>query len=149
MKTLDELKRLKAILKKSRLPRSRGVWKGAKVVISQKPRPQRAEGGFYPAPRYVVTKYAMELSWLFEKLRDAFYAESRLDGCSKIEFFGRLANAAGRSLQNPEHTTAGALLEDVLQEAFLIYHEIEGNDFRYLQIASGNEIFDDYVNKNK
>jgi hypothetical protein len=149
MSTLRELNRLEETIKSFNLPPLKGEWKGAKVVITQNPRPKSAEGGFYPAPRYVVTKYALELSWLFKKLRDAFYAEDRLDGCSKIEFFGRLANASERSLQNRRHTTAKSLLTDVLQEAFFIYYEMEGDDFHYLQIATGNAILDDYVGKNK
>jgi hypothetical protein len=50
-------------------------------------------------PRIVVTPYALELSWLFESLRDAFYADNLLDGQSRIEFFGRRANAVDRCLK--------------------------------------------------
>ena len=149
MKTHEELKRLEAILKKSPLPRSRGEWKGAKVVISQTARPKSAKGGFYPAPRYVVTEHSLELSWLFKKLMDAFYAEKKLDSCTKIEFFGRLANAATRTIKDSEHSTAQHLLTAVLQEAFMIYNEMEAGTFCSLSIASGNEIFNDYVKQAK
>jgi hypothetical protein len=67
-------------------------WGGADVVIrSHKPEP-RSENSWYPEPRWVVTPNAKPLSKLFYNLRDAFYG--MLDGCSKIEFYGRMAEAA-------------------------------------------------------
>lgn len=146
MKTIDELHRLEQELSKERLPRARRKWGGADVVISIKP-PKRAEEGFYPEPRYVVTNHAFELSWLFEALRDAFYAEARIDSCSKIEFFGRLANAANRFLQRSTNPTAHHLCAAVLHEAFAIYEETEQGTFQCLAIAFGNEIVDDYVDE--
>lgn len=146
MKTIDELNRLERELSTPRLPRARREWGGADVVITRKPS-QKTEGGFYPEPRYVVTNYSFELSWLFEALRDAFYAEARLDSCSKIEFFGRLANAANRFLHRSTHPTAHHVCAAVLHEAFAIHEETEEGTFQCLPVAFGNEIVDDYVDE--
>ena len=71
------------------------AWRGADVVITDQPLPPSPPDSFYPPQRPVVTVHVAELSWLFERLRDSFMP--LLDGSSKIEFFGRLANAANRS----------------------------------------------------
>jgi hypothetical protein len=86
---------------------------------------------------------AGELSWLFERLRDAFYAEDRLDGCSKIEFFGRLANTANRCIAQGHGKDAAALCLAVLHEAIAIHEEMEAGRFRSLGMAASNEILDD------
>ena len=84
---------------------------------------------------------------MFARLRNAFYAEARLDGCSKIEFFGRLANAANRCLHREPAATAQLLCAAVLHEAFAIYDEMEDGGFEYLAVAFGNQIVDDYVDE--
>jgi hypothetical protein len=145
MKTLEELKRLENVLVEPHLPRAEREWGGADVVISHKTPPKSEKGGFYPDPRYVITEYSFELSFLFEKLRDAFYAEKRLDGCSKIEFFGRLANAANRCIKRSGSLTSRNLYAAVLHEAFAIYDEMEEGAFKCRAVAVGNEIVDDYV----
>ncbi|GAB4180561.1 MAG: hypothetical protein Kow00108_17020 [Calditrichia bacterium] len=144
MKTLEELERLAKLLEQKELPRAEGEWGGADVIITKESPPKKAEEGFYPEPRYVVTQHSLELSWLFERLRDAFYAEKRLDGCSKIEFFGRLANAALRCMRNSSDASAHILYAAVLHEAFAIYYEMEDGNFECLPIARGNEIVDDH-----
>lgn len=146
MRTTDELRRLEGELSGGPLPRAEREWGGADVIIS-KASPTPSGGGFYPEPRYVVTPHALELSWLFESLRDAFYAESRLDGCSKIEFFGRLANAANRCLVRESDADANLLCAAVLHEAFAILDEMDEGSFQCLGIAIGNEIVDDYVDE--
>ena len=142
MTTIELLQNLANDLKASRIRRAR-EWGGADVVITRRA-PKNTAGGFYPDPRYVITEHALELSWLFEALRDAFYAESLIDGCTKIEFFGRLANAANRFISKNIQVTAHALCMTVLHEAFAIYEEIMGGEFKYLWFAVGNEIADDY-----
>lgn len=87
-----ELENLLQKLNISPVPKSE-EWGGADVgITSQKPKPW--SGGFYSEPRYVVTPHAPELSWLFEQLQSVF--SDLLDGTTKIELFGRLANAALR-----------------------------------------------------
>ena len=146
MKTVDELNRLEKELSRKQLPRARREWGGADVVITRN-RPHKTEGGFYPDPRYVVTDYSFEISWLFEALRDAFYAEARLDSCSKIEFFGRLANAGNRFLRRSSLPTAHQLCAAVLHEAYAIYEEMEDGAFQCLPLAFGNDIVDDNVDE--
>ncbi len=148
MRTIDELNRLTQILACPQLPSARHEWGGADVVITPMPPPEESEPGFYPEPRYVLTPYSLELSLLFEKLRDAFYAEERIDGASKIEFFGRLANAANGYRQHATGpTSAHHLCAAVLHEAFAIYDEMEEGSFEGVAIAMGNEIADDYVDE--
>lgn len=118
-------------------------WGGADVAIIPAV-PERRPGGFYPEPRYVVTPFALELSWLFEKLRDAF--GNALDGMNKIEFYGRLANAANRYLKHaPAQNDPKGLLDAVLREAAAMHDEMEEGRFVVLPIAEGNTIWDDIV----
>jgi hypothetical protein len=123
-------------------------WGGADVVLTSiVPTASNGES-FYPEPRYVVTPNAKVLSRLFYSLRDAF---NKIDDFSffKIEFFGRLANAASRyqsrlagSSENPKD-----LLQAVLHEAFAMLDELEEGSFNLLPIASGNTIWDDLVER--
>jgi hypothetical protein len=107
VKTIVELRRIEEALASVPLPRADREWGGADVVISGEAPPPSGTVNFYPEPRYVVTKHSLELSWLFERLRDAFHAESRLDGCSKIEFFGRRDKVSYLSKEAPGPDTAG------------------------------------------
>jgi hypothetical protein len=74
MKTLEELIKLKDVLGNEQLPIAKKTWGGADVIIAT----SSWETHGYSKPRFVVTPYALEISWLFERLRDAFYAENRL-----------------------------------------------------------------------
>lgn len=120
-------------------------WGGADVVIAPPQRPAR-HPSFRPEPRGIVTKHASELSWLFVRLRDIF--SPYYDGQTKIEFFGRLANAAQRyqaRKQGPE--VLRDLLGAVVHEAFAIADEMEEGSFRSFALALGNEIVDDYIDE--
>jgi hypothetical protein len=145
MKTIEELDRLEKVLEEEVIPQARNEWKGADVAIQSEQPIASQEDRFYPEPRYVVTHYSLELSWMFESLRDAFYAENLLDSFSKIEFFGRLANAANRCIKRSQSLTVQLLLAAVLHESFAIYNEIEKGTFQYLLVAINNEIEDDRV----
>src|SRR4051812_48789104 len=92
----EKLERLASAIASGSPHRAETLWGGADVVIDTSPHPP-VHDAFYPEPRYVITRFAPELSWLFEQLRDAF--TSLLDGASKIEFFGRLALAAQEYLR--------------------------------------------------
>ena len=146
MKTVQHLQQLEAALEQPSFAKAKREWGGADVVITSK-RPAATDGAnsFYPDPRYVVTDHALELSWLFEKLFTAFYADNLLDGCTKIEFCGRLANAANRCLAKPPAGSARPLLAAVMHEAFCIYEEIQDGSFAYLTVAVGNAIADDFI----
>lgn len=142
MHTLDSLIYLKKIIYKPILPKAKGEWGGAGVAI-RKDKPVKKGKSFYHEPRYVITQYSHELSWLFMKLMRAFNSENRLDHINKIEFFGRLANAANRCINNSDKLTPHILYSAVLHEAFLIYEEMENKEFEYLCIARDNEIYND------
>lgn len=92
----------------------------------------------------MVTQYSREVSWLFERLRDAF--NPLLDGESKIEFYGRLANAA-RNYQR--HVNGGENAKDILRavlyEAVVMLEEMEEGTFEYLSLAIGNTVPADLV----
>ena len=126
---------------------SSSMWQGADVVITNKP-PIIQDGGFYPAPRYVVTSHASELSWLFEQVRNIFI-EIDDYGFLKEEIFGRLGNTANRFLaKNPEADTNETLLA-VMHEAFAIAEEIRDGEFAALMVTSGNQILDDLISESE
>jgi hypothetical protein len=106
-------------------PEARDEWGGADVVIYAKPPPKKpSKRGAYPEPRTVVTPHSRHLTWLFYELRDAF--GDLLDHLTKIEFYGRLANAALRyqsRCSGPE--VRKDLLLAVLHEAFAMLDEFE------------------------
>ncbi|MGA2701009.1 MAG: hypothetical protein ABSH35_07920 [Isosphaeraceae bacterium] len=123
------------------------AWGGADVAITDRPPKPSSADDFYPEPRYVVTKHALELSWLFESLRDIF--SPVLDGATKIEFYGRLANAANHYVARfaGQARTAQDLLFAVAHEAFAILDEMEDGEFHFLLVAVGNTIWDDLVDE--
>jgi len=123
------------------------LWQGADVVITNKP-PIVNEDSFYPAPRYVVTAHASELSWLFEQVRNIFI-EIDDYGFLKEEIFGRLGNTANRFLaKNPEADIDETLLA-VMHEAFAIAEEIRDGEFASLMVTSGNQILDDLISESE
>lgn len=133
-------------IKSGNYPHNRRYWGGADVVITAKA-PKPSTGGFYPDPRYVVTRFSRELSWLFEEMGVTFF--NFLDGCNKIEFYGRLANMAIRYQQRlkDETETEKDLLLAVLHEAFTMLEEMEDGRFQFLLVADGNTIFDDFIDR--
>jgi hypothetical protein len=122
-------------------------WGGADVVIRYHNFKPSGNPSWYPEPRWVVTPNAKPLSKLFYNLRDTFYG--MLDGCSKIEFYGRLATAAlnyQEGLQGkPEDATE--LLKAVLKEAEMMLAEMEQRNFQVLNVAPGGAIWADLVNR--
>ena len=99
-------------------------WIGAGTAVARKrPEPLPLED-FYGPPLYVITPHAMELSWLYRELRDAFFAEKLLDGCTKDDFFRRLSQAALDAIEENGAIGAEELCLKVLDEAGKIYREI-------------------------
>jgi hypothetical protein len=142
MSTIETLHETVSLLNKGPIPRSENLWGGADVrILFQPPKPKEGPQ-WRSAPRDVITPRAKEVSWLFERLRDAFYSEDRLDGCSKIEFFGRLANAADRCVNQGHGGNSKLICFAVLHEAFAIYEEMEAGRFEVLVIAPSGEIAD-------
>lgn len=142
MKTIEELKRLNELIANNQIGKAKHLWGGADVAVV-KEQPKTSPDGFYPDPFFVVSrKFSLEISWMFEQLRDAFYAEKLLDGCSKIEFFGRLARAANRGILRNEEDCS-VICTEILEEAQQIYGEITSNSFDVLPISTGTIIADD------
>lgn len=139
MKTIEELKRLNNAILNDKIEKAAKNWGGADVAVVNR-QPRVNPNSFYPDPFFVIsTKFSLEISWMFEQLRDAFYCENLLDGCSKIEFFGRLARAANRGIfRNNED--CHVICMEILKEAQQIYGEITSNTFEVLPIGSGNQI---------
>lgn len=141
----ETLKLLAETIASGNIPKEKQEWAGADVCIVLKA-PAKKEDGFYPESRYVETKYPLELSWIFFTLKDAFYAEDLLDGCSKFEFFGRLANAAIRATGANPKISCPDLCKAVALEAETIYNELTHCEFHCLPLGFGNEIYDDRRN---
>jgi hypothetical protein len=139
MKKLDELAHL---LAEPVLPKASRHWAGADVVVAFSPPPD-FWSSYYPRDREVFTEHALELSYFFEFLRDAFYEEGRIDHCSKIEFFGRLANAADAYLLEQRDASAHLLCAVVLHEAYAMAKQMDEGKFDFLVLAKGNQIADD------
>jgi len=126
--------------------RAQHNWGGADVVITSRPRNALRESEFYPEPRTVVTPFSREVSWLFEHLRDAF--SGLIDGTSKIEFYGRLANAAKNYQQQVNGgENAKDIMRAVFYEALVMLEEMEEGTFEYLSVAEGNTILADLVDE--
>jgi len=119
------------------------AWGGAGVGITRRPQKSNPDD-FYPEPRWVVTPFVNELSWLFEQLWEGF--RPLLDHVTKFEFFGRLGNAANRY-----HETAGpdasvrGLLNAVLAKAWSIAAEIASDAFEALPVAPDRAIAEDFI----
>ncbi|MCL4461880.1 MAG: hypothetical protein M1297_09280 [Nitrospirae bacterium] len=131
------------------MPRSQRLWSGGGVAVVFR-RPRRPEGilEWYADPRFVVTPHGFEVSRVFEELWKAF--RPLLDSVSRIEFFGRLANAvhscgieSRREGGGESHPSRKDLLLAILYEAVLIERELEEGSFGFLMISSGNENRDD------
>ena len=95
-------------------------WGGADVAIVSRLPELTDTPDFYPPPRFVVTRFARELSWLFKSLQIAF--AGALDYETKYSFYGRLADAADRyTADGPVDTqTREGLISAVLREARLL-----------------------------
>ena len=64
--------------------------------------------------RVVVTKYAIELSWLFIQLRELYY--ERINSVSKYDFYGELAQKAIDQVNETDNKcSADELLFEVLR----------------------------------
>lgn len=145
MNLRDSLIELQQTIAEGPLPRASRCWTGAGVAIISPSEPSPGPDGLRPAPRLVVTPFALEISWLVERLGSAFFRAGRIDGNSKIEFFGRVANAANRLLQAAPGSSASELCDAILLEAHVILLEMDHGQFRTLGVAPPGRIADDDV----
>lgn len=120
-------------------------WQGADVVVSNVLKLGNSEvKSFYPSPRFVITEYVGEVSWLFEKLAHIFANEENY-GAWKEEFFGRLGNMANRVIGRNPNTAIIDIQLAILHEAYSVFEEIQSDTHHYLLVASGNTIYDDLI----
>ena len=118
----ETLKQLSETISSGKIPKAEVPWGGADVCIILKGSP-RDKGSMYSEPYYVETDYPLELSWIFFQLKDAFYAEKVIDYFSKLEFFGRLADAANRAIKAKPKISCQDLCRAVVLEAEKFYNE--------------------------
>jgi hypothetical protein len=140
MKKLDELAHL---LVNPVLPKASRHWSGADVVIASAPQADHLRSSFYPRGREVLTEHALEVSYFLEVLRDHFYEEARINHCSKIEFFGRLATVAAACLLEQPAATAHLVCATILREAYAKAKEMDESELDFLIVAEGNHIAED------
>jgi hypothetical protein len=133
----NDLIKLSQLIKEDKISKADREWGGADVVITNL-QPELSNNSFYPDSRHVVTKFSLELSWLFNELKDVF--SGLIDGMTRIEFYGRLANA-GIFYISHSNKNCKELLLSVLHEAFAMLEEFEEGQFIALPIAIGNEIY--------
>ncbi len=107
------------------LPRAKRLWIGADVVITLKKQDLQGVFNFYPAPREVTTDHALELSWLFNDLRDLFRNEGLLDGITREVFFQELAETASASVRENPGIDARSLCRTVTLKAEEFYEEMK------------------------
>lgn len=143
MRTVDALNRIAGVLEAGDVPRAQEEWGGADVLILHAGS-EPIQNSWRPV-RCVITAHALELSWLFFQLMEAFYAEDRIDSCTKIEFFGRLANAANRCLTKEPDASAILLCAGVLHEAYAMLEEMDAGEFEFFVVGIGGDIADDYI----
>jgi hypothetical protein len=94
--------------------------------------------------RYVVTPHAASLSWLVRALWVA--CRPMFDSVTKVEFFGRLGNAARRYQQRAgDDENARDLLGAVVHEAYEIMSDIENGRFYALPVAPAGVVHDDLL----
>ena len=111
----DDVRALAARVARGEIGTAR-AWGGADVCIVRRPR-KPSESSWGSEPKYVVTKYVAELSWLFEELRDIFYQLGGDVFGWKYDFFGSLADAAEFAIQMGKDTSPEELLQAVLDVA--------------------------------
>lgn len=105
-------------------------WGGAGIGFSTVPI-ELGEPGFYPDPLIVVTPHAHAAGWLLNRLCRIFIHDRLIIGCSKEEFFGRLANAAlryQRHLAN-KRNAARELLKAMYSETWIMLNEGQKRSF--------------------
>jgi hypothetical protein len=132
-------------------------WEGASVVIRRR-MPKRKHdastlipalvGGGSTGYKYVITPHAAQLSWLFADLWQVFRQHPAIDGMTKFEFFGRLANASLHCQRRANgNESARDLLGAVIHEAYAIADEIEEGTFTALPVAPVGIVFDDLIER--
>lgn len=134
------------IIESNHLPKAKNSWIGGEVRIVNSEADIPDTSGTYSYKMPVITKYNLELSFLFQNLRDIFYNANLVDGGNKYDFFRRLGNAANRLIElSDNHYTASDLLLSVLREAYDILDEFEKDEFMHMEFTFNNAVADDFT----
>jgi hypothetical protein len=120
--------------------RARRLWGGAGLCVVT----AITEDPHVESVKYVVTAYASSLSWLVGELWVG--CRALLDSMTKVEFFGRLGNAAQGYLQRAGNDASERdLLGAVVHEAYEIVSDIENGRFCALAVAPAGVVHDDLL----
>ena len=87
-------------------------WRGAEVIVTDKPEDKEWGRVNYPGDLYVVTPYAKEVSWMFEQLRDIHY--EILDCENKYAFYRGIGQAANKVIESGDNELIHIFLAMVL-----------------------------------
>ena len=118
------------------------AWGGAGIIISDKAPEDDNADSWRSTPKYVVTPFVAELSWLFYKLRDTF--GDYVDYVSKYEFYGRLSKAAdGYSASSDTNVTLQGLLMATLDDAIVMASEMQSYKFQTHNARDDNEVMNE------
>lgn len=142
-KTRQGIKKIKTMIYDFSIPlNNKEVWdkNGVTACIKKTKKPK-------PNHKYVVTPYYKEVSWLLFQLEKVFIGTDQIYKESLCEFSGRLANAANWYIQNFEKQKIDDILFIVIEEAYLILHEIEEGIFMFFPFDSKGFILDDFKPK--
>ena len=130
----DRINALKERCGSRAVPRADRNWGGANVIISD----IALSSGY----REIITSNSLEVSWLFDRLKDAF--TGIIDSVSKYEFYGRLEISANQSLQRGESDSQQLCLR-IVEEAELMLSEMSRRQFQYHTVAEGTAIAADDI----
>jgi len=83
------------------------TWEGAGVIISKI--------NIISSPHYVlVSKYAREIAWYFNRIRDTAYENNIIDYNSKFVFFEKIAKEISNYEQEKKHLNSNKILLELL-----------------------------------
>lgn len=124
----SELVELSDVIRKNNLKNLINIkneWGGADVLITSSIKRKNEFKRNYPDKICVLTRFSIELSWLFFKLRDLY--EHRIDYLNKYFFYGKLAKAANNYLMKCDKNKKIEKREDLLMEVFNIAYSFYDN----------------------
>ena len=100
------------------------LWSGADVKILDKNILFGQNDSPFNEYVKIKTPYSKELSWGLYQMRDIFYKQKLIDGISKYQFFGRLAEAAYKYHKIYGDGNEKDLLKEISNEAMSILKDM-------------------------
>ena len=114
--TVDELE--KFLDSTAKMPHTTRLWQGGNVVVRIKEQViQGAWGGFYPAPRQIVTCHAMPISWMMRVLTALLRKYGILNSCNKFSFYATIADVLQQAIAEIPDISAIDLLHKMLDHS--------------------------------